>query len=70
MTELNSDRKVYREVAGPNGEPMKVRVMPSNATIEELEAAVMEDGAIAMTDEQAEKLDAQLEEGVSDGRAL
>ena len=70
MTELNSDRKVYREVAGPNGEPMKVRVMPADATVEELEAAVMEDVAVAMTDEQAAKLDARLEEGVSDGRAL
>ena len=70
MTELNSDPKVYREVAGPNGEPMKVRVMPADATIEDLEAAVMEDGAVAMTDEQAAELEARLEEGVSDGRAV
>ncbi len=70
MTELNSDPKVYREVAGPNGEPMQVRVMPPSATVDELEAAVMEDGAVAMTDEQAAKLDARLEEGVSDGRAV
>ena len=49
---------------------MKVRVMPADATIEELEAAVIEDVAVAMTDEQAAKLDARLEEGVRDGRAV
>ncbi len=70
MTETNDAVKVYRETAGPDGEPMKVRVMPSDATIEELEKAVMEDGAVAMTDEQAAKVDARLEEGVRDGRAL
>ncbi|MDE0294453.1 MAG: hypothetical protein OXH92_09370 [Bryobacterales bacterium] len=62
--------KQYREEKGPDGEPMKVRVMPPDATIEELEAAVMEDTAVAMTDEQAAKVDARLEEGVRDGRAL
>ncbi len=62
--------KQYREEKGPDGEPMKVRVMPADASIEELEAAVMEDGAVAMTDEQAAKLDARLEEGVLNGRAV
>ena len=69
MTETKDAVKVYREMTGPDGEPVKVRVMPPGATIEELEAAVMEDGAVAMTDEQAAKLDARLEEGVRDGRA-
>ena len=62
--------KVYREERGPDGKPMKVRVMPPDATLEELESAVIEDGAVAMTEEQAAELDAQLEEGVSDGRAV
>ena len=70
MTEMKDAVKVYREEAGPDGEPMKVRVMPADATVEELEAAVMEDDAVAMTDEQAAKLDARLEEGVRDGRSL
>ena len=70
MTEMKDAVKVYREEAGPDGKPMKVRVMPADATIEELEAAVMEDDAVAMTDEQASKLDARLEEGVRDGRSL
>ena len=58
-----NQRKQYREEKGPDGELMKVRVMPPDATVEELEAAVMEDTAVAMTDEQAAKLDARLEEG-------
>ena len=70
MTETKDAVKVYREMTGPDGEPVKVRVMPPGATIEELEAAVMEDTAVAMTDEQASKLDARLEEGVRDGRAV
>ena len=70
MTETKDAVKVYREMTGPDGEPVKVRVMPPDATIDELEKAVMEDGAVAMTDEQSTKLDARLEEGVSDGRAV
>ena len=70
MTHAMAQAKVYREVTGPDGEPMKFRVMPPEAAVEDLEAAVMEDGAVAMTDEQAAKLDARLEEGVSHGRAL
>ena len=70
MTETKDAVKVYREMTGPDGEPVKVRVMPPGATIEELEAAVMEDGSVAMTDSQAAKLDARLEEGVRDGRAV
>ena len=62
--------KQYREYEGPDGEPVKVRVMPADASIGDLEKAVIEDGAVAMTDEQAEALDARLEEGVTlDGRA-
>ena len=62
--------KVYREMEGPDGEPMNVRVMPPDAKIEELEAAVIADGAVAMSDEQAEALDRHFEEGVRDGRAV
>ena len=52
-------------------EPVKVRVMPPNATMEDLEAAVQEDDVVSMTDEQAEALDARLNEGVTpDGVAL
>ena len=70
MTHAMTQAKVYREVTGPHGELLKIRVMPPDAAVEDLEAAVMEDGAVAMTDEQAEALDARLEEGVTrDGRA-
>lgn len=68
MTETKDAVKVYREERGPDGEPIRVRVMPPDASIEELEAAVIEDTAVAMTDEQAAELDARLEEGVDDGR--
>ena len=71
MSEEKQAAKVYREYEGPDGEPVKVRVMPPDAAIKDLEAAVIEDGAVAMTDEQAEALDARLDEGVTrDGRAL
>ena len=60
----------YREEIGPDGKPMKVRVMSPDATVEELEKAVMEDNAVAMTDEQAAKLDTRLNQGVQNGRAL
>ena len=70
MTETMDAVKVYREETGPDGEPMKVRVMPPGASIEDLEKAVIEDTAVAMTDEQAAKLDARLNEGVLNGRAL
>ena len=62
--------KVYRELPGPDGETMRVRVMPPDAGVEELEKAVIEDTAVAMTDEQAEVLDEWLEQGVRDGRAV
>ncbi len=64
------DEKVYRELPGPDGETMRVRVMPPGAAVEELEKAVIEDTAVAMTDEQAEVLDQWLEQGVRDGRAV
>ena len=71
MSEEKQAAKVYREYEGPDGEPVRVRVMPPDASIKNLEAAVIEDGAVAMTDEQAEALDARLDEGVTrDGRAL
>lgn len=61
--------KVYRELPGPDGELMMVRVMPADAGVEELEAAVIEDTAVAMTDKQAEVLDQWLDQGVRDGTA-
>ena len=74
MTDENqvekTSEKVYRELAGPDGETMKVRVMPPDAAVEELEKAVIEDTAVAMTDEQAEVLDEWIEQGVRDGRAV
>ena len=70
MSGQKTVRKVYREMTGPDGEPLKVRVLPPGASIEDLEAAVIEDGAVAMTGEQAAALDARLEEGVRHGRAL
>lgn len=62
--------KVYREYKGPDGERMKVRVLPPGATVEEIEKAVIEDGAVAMTDEQAAKVNLWPNEGVRDGRAV
>ena len=74
MTDENqvekSSEKVYRELPGPDGEAMRVRIMPPGASVEELEKAVIEDTAVAMTDEQAEVLDQWLEQGVRDGRAV
>ena len=60
----------YGEYIGPDGLPMTVPVIPPDATPEEIEAIVAEEGAASMTDEQAEALDARLNEGVTrDGRA-
>lgn len=74
MTDLQQvekkDEKVYRELPGPDGETMRVRIMPPDAAVEELETAVIEDTTVAMTDEQAELLDEWLEQGVRDGRAV
>lgn len=62
--------KVYREYAGPDGEPLRARVMPPDASIEDLEAAVIEDVAVAMSDRQQALLDKHFSEGVThDGRA-
>ena len=71
MNEEKQAAKVYRKEIGPDGESIRVRVMPPDASIKDLEAAVIEDGAVAMTDEQAEALDKRFEEGVTrDGRAV
>ena len=55
----------YGEYAGPDGELVTVAVIPPDATPEEIEALVMQQGAAAMTDEPADAVDALLNEGVT-----
>ena len=55
----------YGEYIGPDGLPVQVPVIPPDATTEEIEAIVAAEGAASMTDEQAEALDARLNEGVT-----
>ncbi len=59
----------YEERPGPDGQPVLVPVVPANATLEEIEAIVSEEGAAIMTDEQQAAFDKHVSEGVSrDGR--
>ena len=59
----------YQERPGPDGEPVSVPVIPADATLEEIEAIVSEEGAAIMTDEQQAAFDKYVSEGVTrDGR--
>ena len=60
----------YQERIGPDGQPVSVPVVPPDATTEEIEAIVSEEGAAIMTDEQQAAFDKHVSEGVTrDGRA-
>ena len=60
----------YQEQIGPDGQPVSVPVIPPDATPDEIEAIVAEEGAAVMTDPQAAALEKHLGEGVTrDGRA-
>ena len=60
----------YQERTGPDGEPISVPVVPPNATLEDIEAIVSEEGAAIMTDAQQAAFDKYVGEGVTrDGRA-
>ncbi len=52
----------YQESIGPDGEPLAVPVIPSDATAEAIVAA---EGAAVMTDDQAARLEAHFSEGVT-----
>jgi len=54
-----------QERIGEDGEPVSVPVIPSTATMNEIEAIVAIEGAGVMTDEQAAVLSAHLAEGVT-----
>ena len=59
----------YQERTAPSGETISVPVIPSGATLEEIEAIVFEEGAAVMTDEQQAAFDKHMSEGVTrDGR--
>ena len=61
---------VYQERTGPDGETIKVPVVPPDASVEEIEAIVAEEGAAIMTDAQQAAFDEYVGEGVTrDGRA-
>ena len=60
----------YEERTGPDGKPISVPVVPANATVEEIEAIVAEEGAAIMTDAQQAAFDNHVGEGVTrNGRA-
>ena len=60
----------YEDRIGPDGEPVSVPVIPADATVDEIEAIVSEEGAAIMTDEQQAAFDKHVGEGVTrDGRA-
>ena len=60
----------YQERIGPDGQPLSVPVVPPDATLDEIEAIVSEEGAAVMTDEQQAAFDKHVSEGVTrDGRA-
>ena len=59
----------YQEHIGPDGKPVQVPVIPPDATPEEIEAIVAEEGQAVMTDEQQAAFDNYVSEGVTrDGR--
>ena len=59
----------YQEHIGPDGKPVQVPVIPPDATPEEIEAIVAEEGQAVMTDEQQAAFDKYVSEGVTrDGR--
>ena len=55
----------YRFRIGEDGEPVSVPVIPSTATVDEIEAIVAMEGTAVMTDEEAAGLSAYLAEGVT-----
>ncbi len=64
-----SKRFAYQEHIGPDGLPVSVPVIPPDATPEDIEAIVAEEGAAVMTDEQQAAFDKHVSEGVTrDGR--
>ena len=55
----------YQQHIGEDGEPVSVPVIPDDATADEIEAIVLEEGAAVMTDEQQALLDKHMNEGVT-----
>ena len=59
-----------QEHIGPDGKPVQVPVIPADATPEEMEGIIAEEGQAVMTDEQQAAFDQYVSEGVTrDGRA-
>ena len=54
-----------QERIGENGEPVSVPVIPSSATLDEIEAIVTAEGAAVMTAKQAAGLEKHFSEGIT-----
>ena len=60
---------VYEERPGPDGQPISVPVVPADATMQQIEAIVAEEGSAIMTNAQQAAFDRYVSEGVTrDGR--
>ena len=59
----------YEERTGPDGTPIQVPVVPADATVQQIEAIVSEEGSAIMTDAQQAAFDRYVNEGITrDGR--
>ena len=54
-----------QERHGEDGEPVSAPVIPSSATLEEIEAIVAAEGAAVMRDKQAARLEKHFSEGIT-----
>jgi len=60
---------VYEDCPGPDGKPMRLPVIPENASLEQIEDIISAEGGAIMTDEQQAAFDKYINEGVTpDGR--
>lgn len=64
-----NDSLTYEERPGPDGQPISVPVVPADATMQQIEAIIAEEGSAIMTDAQQAEFDRYVNAGVSrDGR--
>ena len=61
----------YQEHIGPDGEPLAVPVIPVGASLPQIEAVLVEEGAAVLSEEQHARLEYHFRQGVTpDGIAL
>ena len=61
----------YQERIGKDGEPRAVPVLPAGASLHQIEAVLVEEGAAVLSEEQHARLEYHFRQGVtSDGVAL